>query len=57
MGYEAIGIVDSSLPTVGVWAKATSNDNPKAASEATGENIRSEAQSAVSPQSLFRFPF
>lgn len=23
VGYEAIGIVDSSLPTVGVFAKAT----------------------------------
>lgn len=45
VGYEAIGIVDSSLPTVGVWAKATLKDNPKVASEESGENIRSDAQS------------
>jgi len=42
VGYEAIGIVDSSLPTVGVWSKATAKDTPKAAAEATGEGIRSE---------------
>lgn len=29
VGYEAIGIVDSSLPTVGVFAEATeANANP-----------------------------
>uniref|UniRef100_A0A3Q2NRL9 Apoptosis inducing factor mitochondrion associated 1 n=1 Tax=Fundulus heteroclitus TaxID=8078 RepID=A0A3Q2NRL9_FUNHE len=33
VGYEAIGIVDSSLPTVGVFAKATAKDTPKAATE------------------------
>lgn len=33
VGYEAIGIVDSSLPTVGVFAKATEDDTPKAAAE------------------------
>ncbi|CAB3980729.1 apoptosis-inducing factor 1, mitochondrial [Paramuricea clavata] len=44
IGYEAIGLVDSSLPTIGVFAKATSQDTPKAAVEATGENIRSTTQ-------------
>ena len=29
VGYEAIGLVDSSLPTVGVFAKATEKDTPK----------------------------
>ena len=29
IGYEAIGVIDSSLPTVGVFAKATSSDTPK----------------------------
>ena len=29
VGYEAIGIVDSKLPTVGVFAKATETDTPK----------------------------
>lgn len=46
MGYEAIGLVDSTLPTVGVWAKATKQDTPKAVVEATGESIRSETEQA-----------
>lgn len=44
VGYEAIGIVDSSLPTVGVFAKATSKDTPKAITEATNENLRCESE-------------
>lgn len=44
VGYEAIGIVDSSLPTVGVFAKATEKDTPKAVVEATGESMRSETE-------------
>ena len=39
MGYEAIGIVDSSLPTVGVFAKATAKDTPRAAAEMSGRNL------------------
>lgn len=39
VGYEAIGIVDSSLPTVGVFAKATAKDTPKAATEKSGKSI------------------
>lgn len=40
VGYEAIGIVDSSLPTVGVFAKATEADTPKAAlAEPTDEEV------------------
>ncbi|ELU02751.1 hypothetical protein CAPTEDRAFT_224029 [Capitella teleta] len=34
VGYEAIGLVDSSLRTVGVFAKATSEDTPRAAQQA-----------------------
>uniref|UniRef100_A0A3B3ZRT8 Apoptosis-inducing factor 1, mitochondrial n=1 Tax=Periophthalmus magnuspinnatus TaxID=409849 RepID=A0A3B3ZRT8_9GOBI len=52
VGYEAIGIVDSSLPTVGVFAKATSKDTPKAATEQSGTGIRSESETeatAVTP--------
>ncbi|XP_078683558.1 apoptosis-inducing factor 1, mitochondrial-like isoform X9 [Branchiostoma floridae x Branchiostoma belcheri] len=41
VGYEAIGIVDSSLPTVAVFAKATEKDTPKAVVEETGESLRS----------------
>ncbi|XP_063750795.1 apoptosis-inducing factor 1, mitochondrial isoform X3 [Eleginops maclovinus] len=52
VGYEAIGIVDSSLPTVGVFAKATAKDTPKAATELSGTGIRSESETedtATSP--------
>ncbi|KAB0799369.1 hypothetical protein PPYR_07249 [Photinus pyralis] len=44
VGYEAIGIVDSTLPTVGVFAKATSKDSPGAVVAATDEGIRSETE-------------
>ncbi|XP_048191953.1 apoptosis-inducing factor 1, mitochondrial [Perognathus longimembris pacificus] len=44
VGYEAIGLVDSSLPTVGVFAKASAQDNPKAATEQSGTGIRSESE-------------
>uniref|UniRef100_UPI0037E7AA0A apoptosis-inducing factor 1, mitochondrial isoform X2 n=1 Tax=Semicossyphus pulcher TaxID=241346 RepID=UPI0037E7AA0A len=52
VGYEAIGIVDSSLPTVGVFAKATAKDTPRAATEKSGTGIRSESETedtATSP--------
>ena len=42
MGYEAIGLVDSRLPTVGVFAKATEKDTPRAASE---EGLRTNDES------------
>jgi len=42
VGFEAIGIVDSRLPTVGVFARATAKDTPKAAAEQSGEGLRSE---------------
>ena len=29
IGYEAIGLVDANLPTVGVFAKATAKDTPR----------------------------
>ncbi len=44
MGYEAIGIVDSELPTVGVFAKAGEQDTPKAVVEQSGEGLRSETE-------------
>ena len=44
VGYEAIGIVDSSLPTVSVFAKASERDTPKAAVTESGEAMRSEAE-------------
>uniref|UniRef100_A0A8C6TN37 Apoptosis-inducing factor 1, mitochondrial n=1 Tax=Neogobius melanostomus TaxID=47308 RepID=A0A8C6TN37_9GOBI len=51
IGYEAIGIVDSSLPTVGVFAKATSKDTPKAATEQSGTGIRSESETEATASS------
>lgn len=44
IGYEAIGIVDSSLPTVGVFAKATEKDTPLAAVSASDESLRSVSE-------------
>ncbi|XP_055499895.1 apoptosis-inducing factor 1, mitochondrial isoform X8 [Leucoraja erinacea] len=44
VGYEAIGIVDSSLPTVGVFAKGTAKDTPRAVTEMSGTGIRSESE-------------
>merc|ERR1712200_106623 len=41
VGYEAIGIVDSKLPTVGVFAKATATDTPKAVVTKSDEADRS----------------
>ncbi|EDV19339.1 uncharacterized protein TRIADDRAFT_33763, partial [Trichoplax adhaerens] len=50
IGYEAIGVIDSSLPTVGIWAKATKADSPKAVVEASDDNIRSTAQEDAAPE-------
>jgi len=43
VGYEAIGIVDSCLPTVGVFAKSSKKDAPKGASEGDGARADAEA--------------
>lgn len=51
VGYEAIGIVDSNLPTVGVFAKATEIDTPKAVSDVTGAGLRSEIEEVAVPPS------
>ena len=48
IGYEAIGIVDSSLPTVGVYAQADKSDTPRAVSEKTGDDLRSETPQVCS---------
>jgi len=54
IGYEAIGLVDSSLPTVSVFAQATDQDTPRAVVERTGEGLRSETeQVSVSLDILF----
>ncbi|KAJ4435631.1 Apoptosis-inducing factor 1, mitochondrial [Periplaneta americana] len=51
VGYEAIGIVDSALPTVGVFAKATDKDTPKAVVEATDEANRAKTEAHAKPVS------
>lgn len=51
IGYEAIGIVDSTLPTVGIFSKATERDTPKSVVEETGENIRSETEAKAKADS------
>ena len=44
VGYEAIGLVDASLPTVAVFAKASATDSPKSAEKETGDSLRSETE-------------
>lgn len=53
VGFEAIGIVDSSLPTVAVFAKGSGKDSPKAVVAESDDNIRSniEANSQYKPSS------
>lgn len=47
VGFEAIGIIDSTLETVGVFAKATEQDTPLAAVTASDENIRSASEEVL----------
>lgn len=47
VGYEAIGLVDSTLPTVGVFSGSSFKDTPQAVVEETGENLRSETEKDV----------
>lgn len=44
IGFEAIGLVDSSLQTVGLFAKADENDTPQAQVNQSNETLRSEVQ-------------
>jgi len=48
VGYEAIGVVDSKLPTVGVFAKATETDTPKAVVTKSDEADRSISEEKAS---------
>jgi len=49
VGYEAIGLVDSVLPTVAVFAKGTEADTPASAEKRTGESLRSETEQNEAP--------
>lgn len=46
VGYEAIGEVDASLTTVGIWATASSKDTPAAREEAAVSEGEEEESSA-----------
>ena len=46
IGFEAIGMVDSSLQTVGLFAKADESDTPAAQVNETNETLRSEVPAA-----------
>ena len=54
MGYEAIGVIDATLPTVGVFAKGTEADTPRGSMKMSDDPMRSEAE-AVSFRGLFCF--
>jgi programmed cell death 8 (apoptosis-inducing factor) len=45
IGFEAIGLIDSSLQTVGLFARADENDNPEALVKESNESLRSEIKS------------
>lgn len=50
IGFEAIGIIDSSLPTVGVFAKASANDTPQASAVASEDGSRANTSNESSAQ-------
>lgn len=50
IGYEAVGLVDSSLTTVGVWAKGSPKDTPQN-TELESKDIRRELVGQTSPTS------
>ena len=50
VGYEGVGILDSALPTVGIWAKKSERHTPKADVE-SGESIRSGEANKISDSS------
>jgi len=47
IGFEAIGLVDSSLQTVGLFAKADEEDTPAAQVKLSNETLRSEVKDGV----------
>jgi apoptosis-inducing factor 1 len=50
IGYEAVGLVDSQLSTVSVWAKASEADTP-AAAVSQPENLRGVDVQDIKPSS------
>ncbi|CAF0858276.1 unnamed protein product [Brachionus calyciflorus] len=50
IGFEAIGLIDSSLQTVGLFAKAEETDTPQAQVQESNETLRSEVQESKLPE-------
>lgn len=50
IGYEAVGLIDSQLSTVSVWAKATVNDTPAAAAASETDSPRISLGEEVSTE-------
>lgn len=49
-GYEAIGIIDSKLPTIGIWAAASPSDSPSgAALKAQGKDNDTPKETKLTP--------
>jgi programmed cell death 8 (apoptosis-inducing factor) len=51
IGYEAVGLIDSQLSTVSVWAKATAQDTPAAAAASETDSPRAAPNEAQQQQS------
>jgi programmed cell death 8 (apoptosis-inducing factor) len=51
IGYEAVGLIDSRLTTVGVWAEATPEDSPRAA-DLDPSDIRSQVIGSITSRSV-----
>lgn len=51
VGYEAIGLIDSSLTTIGVWAKADVSETPMKV-ELSPDDIRAEPVGQTAPGSV-----
>ncbi|KAK9875910.1 hypothetical protein WA026_009694 [Henosepilachna vigintioctopunctata] len=52
IGFEAIGLIDSKLPTVGVFAKAKESDTPKACiTETDSDAVRTRIEVKPAPPS------
>ncbi|KAI9319864.1 apoptosis-inducing factor, mitochondrion-associated, C-term-domain-containing protein [Dichotomocladium elegans] len=49
VGYEAVGLVDSQLSTVSVWAKATTKDTPAMGAGLEAASPRGAAAAGVAP--------
>lgn len=50
VGYEAIGLIDAKLPTVGIWAASTAKDSPGGRDgRSLSDNVSEISQSSNDP--------